>query len=41
MTVELSSPSAVLYNQSLTRFLDQYLPPAPVPALVPLAAPAH
>ena len=41
MTVELSSPSAVLYNQSLTRFLDQYLPPAPVPALVPFAAPAH
>jgi len=41
MTVELTSPSAVLYNQSLTRFLDQYLPPAPVPALVPFAAPVH
>jgi uncharacterized protein len=41
MTIELSSPSALLYNQSLTRFLDQYLPPAPVPSLVPLAAPAH
>jgi pimeloyl-ACP methyl ester carboxylesterase len=25
-TVELASPSAVLYNQSLTRFLDQYVP---------------
>jgi uncharacterized protein len=24
-TVELASPSAVLYNQSLTRFLDQYV----------------
>jgi len=41
MTVELTSPSAVLYNHSLTRFLDQYLPPAPVPALVPSTAPAH
>lgn len=41
MTVELASPSAVLYNQSLTRFLDQYLPPAPIPALVPSTAPAH
>jgi uncharacterized protein len=40
-TVELGSPSPALYNQSLTRFLDQYaaqsLPPAPVPS----AAPAH
>jgi uncharacterized protein len=25
LTVELTSPSAVLYNQSLTRFLDQYM----------------
>jgi hypothetical protein len=41
MTVELTSPSAVLYKQSLTRFLDQYLPPAHVPALVPSTAPAH
>ncbi|MGD0444460.1 MAG: alpha/beta hydrolase [Edaphobacter sp.] len=39
LTVELTSPSAVLYNQSLTRFLDQYLPPAPIPALVPSTAP--
>jgi len=39
VTVELTSPSAVLYNQSLTRFFDQYLPPAPVPALVPPLAP--
>jgi pimeloyl-ACP methyl ester carboxylesterase len=41
LTVELASPSAVLYNQSLTRFLDQYLPPAPVPQLVPSVAPVH
>jgi pimeloyl-ACP methyl ester carboxylesterase len=40
LTVELTSPSAVLYNQSLTRFLDQYLPPTPIPALVPSTAPA-
>jgi uncharacterized protein len=38
LTVELTSPSAVLYNQSLTRFLDQYIP-APIPALVPSPAP--
>jgi hypothetical protein len=25
LTVELASPSALLYNQSLTRFLDQYV----------------
>jgi uncharacterized protein len=41
LTVELATPSAVLYNQSLTRFLDQYLPPAPVPQLVPSPAPAR
>lgn len=45
MTVELSSHSAVLYNQTLTRFLDQYLAqyfsPAPIPPLVPSTAPAH
>jgi pimeloyl-ACP methyl ester carboxylesterase len=41
LTVELATPSAVLYNQSLTRFLDLYLPPAPVPQLVPSPAPAH
>jgi len=42
-TVELASPSPVLYNQSLTRFLDQYpaqyparsLPPTPVPSAAP------
>jgi uncharacterized protein len=43
LTVELTSPSAVLYSQSLTRFLDQYvaLPPSPSPALVPSPAPAR
>jgi uncharacterized protein len=41
LTVELTSTSAVLYNQSLTRFLDQYLPPTSVPALVPSPAPIH
>jgi pimeloyl-ACP methyl ester carboxylesterase len=41
LTVELTSPSAVLYQQSLTRFLDQYLSPAPVPTLVPSPAPAR
>jgi pimeloyl-ACP methyl ester carboxylesterase len=41
LTVEFASPSAVLYNQSLTRFFDQYLPPAPIPALVPTPAPVH
>jgi hypothetical protein len=41
LTVELVSPSALVYNQSVTRFLDQYLPPAPVPQLVPSPAPAR
>jgi pimeloyl-ACP methyl ester carboxylesterase len=41
LTVELTYPSDVLYNQSLTRFLDQYLPPAPVPPLVPSPVPVH
>jgi uncharacterized protein len=41
LTVELASPSSLLYSQSLARFLDQYLPPAPVPPLVPSAAPAR
>jgi hypothetical protein len=41
LTVELTSSSAVLYQQSLTRFLDQYLPPAAIPQLVPSPAPAH
>jgi uncharacterized protein len=41
LTVELTSPSAVLYNQSMTRFLDQYLQATPVPALVPSPAPVR
>jgi hypothetical protein len=41
VTVELTSPSAVLYNESLTRFLDQYTPGKTVPALVPSLAPAR
>jgi hypothetical protein len=41
LTVELTSPSAVLYSQSLTRFIDQYLPAAPIPALVPSPAPTR
>ena len=41
ITVELASPSALLYNQSLSRFLDLYLPAAPVPALMPAAPSAH
>jgi pimeloyl-ACP methyl ester carboxylesterase len=43
LTVELTSPSAVLYSQSLTRFLDQYvaLPSSPFPTLVPSPAPAR
>jgi pimeloyl-ACP methyl ester carboxylesterase len=41
LTVELASPSPLLYSQSLTRFLDQYLPPAPFPPLVPSTAPAR
>ena len=39
LTVELPSPSDPLYSQSLTRFLDQYLPTSPAPKLVPSAAP--
>ncbi len=41
ITVELAAPSAVLYEQSIIRFLDQYVPPAPIPAIVPALAPAH
>jgi len=41
LTVELANSSALAYNQSLTRFLDQYLPAAPIPALVPSPAPAR
>lgn len=40
LTVELAAPSAVLYQQSLTRFLDEYLAPAPTPQLVPSPAPS-
>jgi pimeloyl-ACP methyl ester carboxylesterase len=32
LTIELASPSALLYNQAITRFLDQYeLVPSPAP----------
>jgi pimeloyl-ACP methyl ester carboxylesterase len=41
LTVELPSLSETVYTQSLTRFLDQYLPPAPVPQLVPTPAPTR
>lgn len=41
LTVELAYPNALVYNQSLTRFLDQYLPPATVPPLVPSSAPVR
>lgn len=40
ITVELASPSAALYSQSITRFLDQYLSTSPT-QLVPSPAPAH
>jgi len=40
-TVELAYPNALVYSQSLTRFLDQYVPPAPVPPLVPSSAPVR
>jgi pimeloyl-ACP methyl ester carboxylesterase len=40
LTVELPTPSDPLYSQSLTRFLDQYLPPTSAPQLVPSTAPA-
>jgi pimeloyl-ACP methyl ester carboxylesterase len=40
MTVEFATRSPLLYNQTLTRFLDQYLPPSPLPQLVPPAAPS-
>ena len=41
LTVEFATPDPALYDQSLTRFLDQYLPPAPLSALVPSTAPTH
>jgi uncharacterized protein len=39
-TVELSAPSQALYQQSLTRFLDEYVAPATIPQLVPSPAPS-
>jgi pimeloyl-ACP methyl ester carboxylesterase len=39
-TVELSAPSEALYQQSLTRFLDEYVAPSPIPQLVPSPAPS-
>ncbi|WP_353071382.1 alpha/beta hydrolase [Tunturiibacter gelidoferens] len=41
LTVELPSPADALYSQSLARFLDQYLPPAPTQQLVPSPAPTQ
>jgi pimeloyl-ACP methyl ester carboxylesterase len=40
LTVELVAPSAALYQQSLTRFLDEYVAPAPLPQLVPSPTPS-
>jgi uncharacterized protein len=40
LTVEFATPSEALYAQTLTRFLDQYLP-APIPQLVPSPAPSR
>jgi uncharacterized protein len=39
-TVELATPSEALYNQGLTRFLDEYVAPAPLPQLVPSPTPS-
>jgi len=41
LTVELPSLSETLYDQSLTRFLDQYLPAAPIQQLVPSPTPTR
>jgi uncharacterized protein len=41
LTVELPSLSETLYTQSLTRFLDQYLPAAPIQQLVPSPTPTR
>jgi uncharacterized protein len=38
-TVELAASSEALYQQSLTRFLDEYLAPGSIPQLVPSPAP--
>jgi pimeloyl-ACP methyl ester carboxylesterase len=40
VTVELTSPSETLYAQSLTRFLDEYIPSAPASQLVPTQTPS-
>jgi uncharacterized protein len=39
-TVELAAPSEALYQQSLSRFLDEYVAPAPIPQLVPSPTPS-
>jgi pimeloyl-ACP methyl ester carboxylesterase len=39
-TVELAASSEALYQQSLTRFLDEYFAPAPIPQLVPSPTPS-
>jgi uncharacterized protein len=39
ITVEFPTPSEVLYDQTLTRFLDQYVAPS-IPQLVPSPAPS-
>ncbi len=41
ITVGLTAPTEALYRESITRFLDQYLPPASVPQLVSPPAPAR
>jgi len=40
LSVEFATPSEALYNQSLTRFLDEYVAPAPIPQLVPSPTPS-
>ena len=40
LTVEFANTSESLFNQSIIRFLDQYLPRAPEPLLVPPTAPS-
>jgi pimeloyl-ACP methyl ester carboxylesterase len=40
LTVELATPSEALYQQSLTRFLGEYVTPAPIPQLVTSPTPS-
>jgi uncharacterized protein len=40
LSVELTTPSEALYNQSLTRFLDEYVEPTKIPQFVPAPAPS-